>query len=68
MTAMAATSDGPIVTGASVIARALGMHPQSVRRLFRDRRLPGAFKVNDAPNSPIKISRENLARIKKPED
>lgn len=61
---MTVSESGPILSGAIAIGRALSAHPQSVRRWFRQKLLPGAFKAIDVPNSPIKISRADLAKLK----
>lgn len=58
---------GPILSGADAIARALGSCGETIRRHFRDGKLPGAWK-GPTKNSPIKIARADLARLKRRED
>lgn len=48
------------------IAKILGRQPDTIRRMFREGLLPGAYKPGGRPKSPIRMSERDLKRyIKK---
>lgn len=47
-----------------MIAEELGCSPETVRRWYRDGKLPGAFKVG-GDTSPIKMSQVDLVKLKR---
>jgi predicted DNA-binding transcriptional regulator AlpA len=46
------------------IAHELGVSPKTVKRLHREHRLPGSYKLGGV-TSPIRMHRDDLERLKR---